>query len=82
MSRGKGGVDARSKLGRALFALVDASRKMPAETQGRVIRVRNAIEASPEDGLVRFAVKPDLDTLMRDPKLNAMVRALWKALPS
>lgn len=76
------GVDASSKLGRALFTLVDLSRKMPVETRARVIRVRNLIESAPEDPMTRFKIKSDLDTLMRDSKLNAVIRALWKAMPS
>ncbi len=78
----RGGVDARSKLGRAMFSLVDASRKLSVDTRTRVVRVRNAIEANPDDALTRFSVRSDLDVLGRDPKLNSIVRMLWKAMAS
>lgn len=76
------GVDAGSKLGRAMFSLVDCSRKMPVDVRTRVIRVRNLIEANPEDPMTRFKIKSDLDALMRESRLNPIVRALWKAMPS
>lgn len=76
------GVDPSSKLGRAMFALVDASTKMPVEIRARAIRVRNMIEAAPTDPMTRFKIKGDLDTLQRESRLNPIVRALFKAMPS
>jgi hypothetical protein len=75
-------LDARSKLGRSLFQLVDASLKMPNDVRTIVIRVRNVIEANPDDKMLRFSLRPDLDALGRNPRLNPLVRSLWKALPS
>lgn len=79
---GKPRLDSRSKLGRALFQLVDASLKLPNDVRTIVIRVRNVIEADPEDKMMRFSLRGDLDVLGRNARLNALVRALWKALPS
>lgn len=76
------GVDASSKLGRAMFSLVDSSMKMSVEVRTRVVRVRNLIEANPNDPMTRFKIKGDLDTLMKEARLNPIVRALWKAMPS
>ncbi|MFN8587664.1 MAG: hypothetical protein U0704_07650 [Candidatus Eisenbacteria bacterium] len=73
--------DPSSKLGRALFRLVDVSQKMSVEVRTVVVRVRNAVESSPGDPMVRFKVDGDLSWLMRDSKLNAIVRAIRKALP-
>ena len=73
--------DPSSKLGRALFRLVDITQKMPVDVRTVVVRVRNAIESSPGDPMVRFKVDGDLSWLMRDSKLNAIVRAIRKALP-
>ena len=80
MSRPKG-LDASSKLGRAVFQLVDATVKMHPEVRARAIRIKNVIDADPEDPMARFKVNPELDILMRDPKLNASVRAVQKAMP-
>jgi hypothetical protein len=79
---GRGGLDPKSKLGRAVFALVDATRKATPETRARIVRIHNAIAANPDDALVRFAVRGDLDLLMRDSRLNHLIRAIWKALPN
>lgn len=73
--------DPSSKLGRALFRLVDVSQKMSVEVRTVVVRVRNSVESSPGDPMVRFKVDGDLAWLMRDSKLNAVVRAIRKALP-
>ncbi len=78
---GKKGLDANSKLGRAVFQLLDATLKMSVETRTRAIRIRNLVEENPDDPMTRFKINPDLDALMRDPKLNAHVRALRKAMP-
>lgn len=75
------GLDPRGKLGRAVFQLVDATLKMHPEVRARAMRVKNFIEAEPDDPMTRFKVNPELDVLMRDPKLNAKVRAVQKALP-
>lgn len=80
MSR-KPGLDASSKLGRAVFQLVDATAKMHPEVRARAIRVKSMIEVDPEDPMTRFKVNPELDILMRDPKLNAQVRAVQRAMP-
>lgn len=80
MSRAKG-VDPSSKLGRAVFQLVDATAKMDAEVRARAMRVRNIIEQDPDDPMARFKINPELDILIRDPKLNAAVRALRAAMP-
>jgi hypothetical protein len=75
------GLDASSKLGRAVFQLVDATVKMPAEVRARAIRIKNIIDVDPDDPMTRFKVNPELDILMRDPKLNAQVRAVQRAMP-
>lgn len=80
MSR-KGGLDASSKLGRAIFQLVDATAKMHPEVRARAIRIKNVVDASPDDPMTRFKVNPELEILMRDPKLNAQVRAVQRAMP-
>lgn len=80
MSRAKG-LDPRSKLGRAVFQLVDATLKMHPEVRARAMRIKNLIDAEPDDPMTRFKVNPELDVLMRDPKLNAKVRAVQKAMP-
>ncbi|MBK7368900.1 MAG: hypothetical protein KAY61_02130 [Candidatus Eisenbacteria bacterium] len=72
--------DPSSKLGRAVFQMVDASQKMNAEIRTRVARVRNAIEAAPGDPMTRFKVDGDLATLMRESRLNPIVRAIRKAM--
>jgi len=79
---GRPRLDAQSKLGRAVFQLVDASLKMPNDIRTIVIRVRNAVEANPEDTMLRFSLRPDLDALKRNSRLNPLVRTLWKVLPS
>ncbi len=80
MSRKKG-LDASSKLGRAVFQLVDATAKMHPEVRARALRVKNMIDVDPDDPMARFKVNPELDILMRDPKLNAQVRAVQRAMP-
>ncbi len=77
----KRGLDASSKLGRAIFALVDATLKMHPEVRARAVRIKNLVEADPDDPMARFKINPELDILMRDPKLNAKVRAVQKAMP-
>lgn len=79
---GRPRLDAQSKLGRAVFQLVDASLKMPNDVRTIVIRIRNVIEANPDDPMMRFSLRPDLDALGRNARLNPLVRSLWKALPS
>lgn len=80
MSRAKG-LDPQSKLGRAVFQLVDATLKLHPEVRARALRIKNLIDAEPDDPMTRFKVNPELDVLMRDAKLNAKVRAVQKALP-
>lgn len=80
MSQRKG-LDPSSKLGRAIFQLLDATMKMPAEVRARAIRIRNLVDAEPDDQMTRFKINPDLQHLMRDPRLNAPVRAILKAMP-
>jgi hypothetical protein len=77
----KKGLDPSSKLGRAIFQLLDATMKMPAEVRARAIRIRNLVDAEPEDQMTRFKINPELQILMRDPRLNASVRAILKAMP-
>lgn len=80
MSRPKG-LDPQSKLGRAVFQLVDATLKMHPEVRARATRIKNLIDAEPDDPMTRFKVNPELNVLMRDPRLNAKVRAVQKAMP-
>lgn len=75
------GLDASSKLGRAIFQLVDATIKMHPEVRARAIRIKNMVDAAPDDQMTRFKINPELQILMRDPKLNAQVRAVLKAMP-
>ncbi len=80
MSRDRG-LDASSKLGRAVFQLVDVTLKMHPEVRARAVRIKNLIESAPDDPMTRFKINPELDILMRDPKLNAAVRAVQRAMP-
>lgn len=80
MTRQKG-LDASSKLGRAIFQLVDATLKMHPEVRARALRIKNAVDVAPDDPMTRFKVNPELNVLMRDPRLNAAVRAVQKAMP-
>lgn len=80
MSQHKG-LDPSSKLGRAVFLLVDATAKMTPEVRARALRIKNIIDVDPDDPMTRFKVNPELDILMRDPKLNAQVRAVQRAMP-
>ncbi len=80
MTRPKG-LDPSSKLGRAVFQLVDATIKMKPEVRARALRIKNMIDVDPDDPMTRFKVNPELDILMRDPKLNAQVRAVQRAMP-
>lgn len=73
--------DPSSKLGRALFMLVDASARMNVDIRTRVVRVRNAITAHPNDPMTRFKVDGDLSTLMKESRLNPHVRAIRRAMP-
>ena len=75
------GLDASSKLGRAIFQLVDATTKMHPEVRARAIRIKNMVDAAPDDQMTRFKINPELQILMRDPRLNAQVRAVLKAMP-
>lgn len=77
----KKGLDASSKLGRAIFQLVDATVKMHPEVRARAVRIKNMVDAAPDDQMTRFKINPELQILMRDPKLNAQVRAVMKAMP-
>jgi hypothetical protein len=77
----KQGLDASSKLGRAIFQLVDATAKMHPEIRARAMRIKNAVDVAPDDPMTRFRVNPELEILMRDPKLNAQVRAVQRAMP-
>ncbi|MCC6349258.1 MAG: hypothetical protein IT347_06665 [Candidatus Eisenbacteria bacterium] len=60
---------------------MDATLKMPADVRARAVRIKNLIEVDPEDPMTRFKINPELDILMRDPKLNAQVRAVQRAMP-
>lgn len=75
------GLDPSSKLGRAVFQLVDATAKMKPEVRARALRIKNVIDIDPDDPMARFKVNPELDILMRDPRLNAQVRAVQRAMP-
>lgn len=75
------GLDPSSKLGRAIFQLVDATMKMHPEVRARAARIRNMVDAAPDDQMTRFKINPELQILMRDPKLNAQVHAILKAMP-
>ncbi len=75
-------LDTRSKLGRAVFSLVDSSHKSTPENRGRVARIRNLIEATPDDAMVKFKINSDLDALARDPRLASSIMLLRKSLPS
>ena len=81
MSRPRG-IDPQSKIGRSLFQLIDASMKMPVAIRERVARVRNLLDSDPDDPMVRFKIGPDLDALMKESRLNPVVRALRKAIGS
>ena len=78
---GKPRLDSRSKLGRALFQLVDASLKLPNDVRTIVIRVRNVIEADPEDKMMRFSLRGDLDVLGRNATTAAASQASVRVLP-
>lgn len=80
MSKRKG-LDASSKLGRAIFQLVDATQKMNPEVRARAARIRNIVDADPDDQMTRYKIQPELQILMRDPKLNAQVLAIQRAMP-
>ena len=80
MSRHKG-LDASSKLGRAIFQLVDATAKMHPEVRARAMRIKNLVDTDPEDPMTRFKINPELSILMRAPKLNAQVLAVQRAMP-
>jgi hypothetical protein len=75
------GLDPSSKLGRAIFQLVDATMKMHPEVRARAARIRNMVDAAPDDQMTRFKINPELQILMRDPKLNGQVLAILKAMP-
>lgn len=75
-------LDARSKLGRAMFQMVDASQKLPVDVRTIVVRVRNFIESSPEDKMMRFTLRGDLDQLAKNSRLTQHVRLLLKCMPS
>jgi hypothetical protein len=81
MSSGHKGLDATSKLGRAIFGLLDATFKMHPEIRARAIRIKNMVDAAPDDQMTRFKISSDLSILMRDARLNAKVRAIEKAMP-
>ena len=76
------GLDTRSKLGRAVFALVDQSIKLSVDHRTRIARIRSLIEADPEDAMVKFKISSDLDALAREPRISSTVMMLRKALPS
>ena len=75
-------LDTRSKLGRAVFSLVDQSHKSTPDNRGRVARIRNLVEASPDDAMIKFKINADLDVLAKDPRLASTIMLLRKALPS
>ena len=77
---GRTGLDASSKLGRAVFSLVDASQKMSVDIRTRVVRVRNLVEPGQDDPMSVFKIGPDLNVLMRESRLNPHIRARQKAL--
>lgn len=73
--------DPLSKLGRSVFQLVDASARMNVDIRTRVVRVRNAIQAHPNDPMTRFKIDGDLSALMKESRLNPHVRAIRRAMP-
>ena len=75
-------LDARSKLGRAMFQMVDASQKLPTDMRTIVVRVRNFIESNHEDKMMRFTLRGDLDQLAKNSRLTQHVRLLLKCMPS
>ncbi len=75
-------LDARSKLGRAMFQMVDASQKLPVDVRTIVVRVRNFIESNHEDKMMRFTLRGDLDQLAKNSRLTQHVRMLLKCMPS
>ena len=75
-------LDARSKLGRAVFQLVDASMKMPVDVRTMVVRIRNVVEMDPEDKMMRFKLRGDMDALSKNQRLNPLIRMLFKAMPT
>jgi len=72
--------DRNSKVGRALGSLVAVAQKASVDTRQRVARIANLIENDEGDVMLSHKVESDLSVLMRDPKLNAPVVALRKAL--
>ena len=76
------GFDARSKLGRYVFQMLDVSVKLKPDIRVVVVRVHNLIAEDPEDSTLRFKLKRDIDVLMREPRLSPIVCMLWKELPS
>jgi hypothetical protein len=78
---GHKGLDASSKLGRAIYQLVDATVKMKPDVRERAIRIKNLVDAAPDDQMTRFKINPELDILMRDARLNAHVLAIRRAMP-
>jgi hypothetical protein len=55
--------------------------KMNGEVRTRVMRIKNIVDAAPDDQMTRYKINADLMILMRDPKLNAQVLAIQKAMP-
>ncbi len=78
---GRTKLDAHSKVGRALFQLVDSSAKMSVEIRTRVVRVRNLVESAPDDPMTRYKIDSDLGFLLKESRLNPHVLALRKAMP-
>ena len=73
--------DARSKLGRAAFQMLDLAIKCKPDVRAVVIRVHNAIASNPENKGLRFSLRQDLDFLRKEPRLTSTLIQLWKALP-
>jgi len=75
-------LDTSSKVGRIIFQMKDMSVRMKPEPRAIVIRVFNTIEADPENPMLRFRLRDDLDKLGREPQLASLARLLFKALPT
>jgi len=78
----KKGLDTSSKVGRLIYQMKDTSVRLKPEVRAIVVRVFNTLEADPENPMLRFRLRDDLDKLGRVPQLASLARLLFKALPS
>ena len=78
----KKGLDTSSKVGRLIYQMKDTSVRLKPEVRAIVVRVFNTLEADPENPMLRFRLRDDLDKLGRVPQLASLERLLFKALPS